>query len=68
MRKYKCHKRGQKQLGSRNLLQNHLEGAVVERVSTHHPHDLLLHYSLMGSPGEGGAKGFDTGEDPEGLG
>lgn len=50
------------------LLEDHLEGAVVEGVSAHHPHDLLLHHGLVGSPGEGRSKGFDARQDPEGLG
>lgn len=50
-----------------NLLEDHLEGAVVEGVAAHHPHDLLLHHSLVRSPGEGCAKGLDAGQDPEGL-
>lgn len=43
-----------------NLLEDHLEGAVVEGVSTHHPHHLFLHHGLMGSPGERRAKGLDA--------
>lgn len=50
-----------------NSLEDHLEGAVVEGVSAHHPHDLVLHYNLMRSPGKGRAKGLDAGKDPEGL-
>lgn len=50
-----------------NSLEDHLEGAVVEGVSAHHPHDLVLHYHLMRSPGEGRAEGLDAGQDPEGL-
>lgn len=34
------------------LLEDHLEGAVVEGVSAHHPHDLFLHHGLMGSSGK----------------
>lgn len=50
------------------LLEDHLEGAVVEGVSAHHPHDLLLHHGLVGSPGEGRPKGLDARQHPEGLG
>lgn len=49
------------------LLENHLEGAVVEGVTSHHPHDLLLHHGLMGRSGEGRAEGLDARQDPEGL-
>lgn len=49
------------------LLEDHLEGAVVEGVSAHHPHDLFLHHDLVRGPGQGRAKGLDTGQDPEGL-
>lgn len=50
-----------------DLLKYHLKGAVVEGVSAHHPHDLFLHHGLMGSSGEGRAKGLDARQDPEGL-
>lgn len=49
------------------LLEDHLEGAVVEGVSSHHPHDLLLHHSFVGGPSEGRSKGFDARQDPEGV-
>lgn len=50
-----------------NLLEDHLEGAVVEGVPAHNPHDLFLYHDLVRSPGEGCAKGLDTRQDPEGL-
>lgn len=50
------------------LLEDHLEGAVVEGVPAHHPHDLLLHHSFVGSPGEGRSEWLDARQDPEGLG
>lgn len=50
------------------LLKNHLKGAVVKGVATHHPHGLFLHHSFMGSSGKGSAKRLDTGQDPERLG
>ena len=53
--------------GCCNLLEDHLEGAVVEGVAAHHPHDLFLHHNLVRRPGKGCSKGLDTGQDPEGL-
>lgn len=44
----------------KDLLENHLEGAVVECVSAHHPHDFLLHYGFVGSSGERWAEGLDA--------
>lgn len=35
-----------------DLLEYHLEGAIVEGVSTNHPHDLFLHHGFVGCSGE----------------
>ena len=47
--------------------QNHLEGAVVEGVAAHHPHDLVLHHGLVGGARQGRPEGLDAGHHPEGL-
>ena len=50
------------------LLEHHVEGAVVEAVSSDDPHEFPMDHSLMGGPAQGLAEGLDVRHHPVRLG